>query len=184
MTQILTPKVNDQLTYLQAYPEPLQAQVKQLIKNQKLGELLQKKYVKPHEVRTDKALYLYVQDIKNNHLRNGEQISKVVYDNKLHVIRNALGTHTYVSRIQGNKLKSKHEIRIASLFKQVPEELLKMIVVHELAHLKEKEHDKAFYKLCSYMEPNYHQYELDLRLYLTQIEVFGGEVWSNGTPAA
>ncbi|WP_410733789.1 YgjP-like metallopeptidase domain-containing protein [Citrobacter portucalensis] len=23
-----------------------------------------------------------------------------------------------------------------------------MIVVHELAHLKEKEHDKAFYQLC------------------------------------
>ncbi|MDO9194062.1 MAG: DUF45 domain-containing protein, partial [Undibacterium sp.] len=120
----------------------------------------------------------YVQGIKNAHLRNGEQISKIVYDNKLHVIKNALGTHTYVSRIQGNKLKSKHEIRVASLFKQVPEEFLKMIVVHELAHLKEKEHDKAFYQLCSYMEPNYHQYELDLRLYLTQVELFGDAVWN------
>ncbi|CAN5732442.1 DUF45 domain-containing protein [soil metagenome] len=170
-----------QLTYLTAYPAPLQAQVKQLIATEKLGELLQKKYTKVHQLRTDKALYQYVQDIKSNSMRNGEQISKVVYDNKLHVIRNALGTHTYVSRIQGNKLKSKHEIRIASLFKQVPEELLKMIVVHELAHLKEKEHDKAFYQLCSYMEPNYHQYELDLRLYLTQIQVFGGTVWQ---PAA
>jgi predicted metal-dependent hydrolase len=42
-----------------------------------------------------------------------------------------------------------------------------MIVVHELAHLKELEHNKAFYKLCEYMEPNYHQLELDLRLLLT-----------------
>lgn len=167
-----------ELTYLKAYPEPLQAQVKQLIKTQQLGEILLEKYAKSHEIRTDKALYQYVQEIKNNYLRNGEQISKIVYDNKLHVIRNALGTHTYVSRIQGNKLKSKHEIRIASLFKQVPEEFLKMIVVHELAHLKEKEHDKAFYKLCSYMEPNYHQYELDLRLYLTQIELFGDALWT------
>lgn len=167
-----------ELTYLKAYPEPLLAQVRQLIETQKLGEVLLKKYAKPHEIRTDKALYQYVQEIKNNYLRNGEQISKIVYDNKLHVIRNALGTHTYVSRIQGNKLKSKHEIRIASLFKQVPEEFLKMIVVHELAHLKEKEHDKAFYKLCSYMEPNYHQYELDLRLYLTQVELFGDALWT------
>jgi predicted metal-dependent hydrolase len=35
--------------------------------------------------------------------------------------------------------------------------LLRMIVVHELAHLKEKDHDKAFYQLCCHMEPDYHQ---------------------------
>jgi hypothetical protein len=166
-----------ELTYLKAYPDHLQDQIKLLIKDGQLTALLQKKYAKIHLIRTDKALYDYVQEIKNASLRNGEPISKIVYDNKLHVIKNALGTHTYVSRVQGGKLKAKHEIRIASLFKQVPEEFLKMIVVHELAHLKEKEHDKAFYKLCSYMEPNYHQYELDLRLYLTQIEVFGDVVW-------
>nr|WP_255356010.1 DUF45 domain-containing protein [Cellvibrio sp. pealriver] len=42
-----------------------------------------------------------------------------------------------------------------------------------MAHFKEKEHNKAFYQLCRHMEPNYHQYEFDLRLYLTQIELFG-----------
>ena len=52
------------------------------------------------------------------------------------------------------------------MFKSVPEEFLEMIVVHELAHFKEKEHNKAFYKLCEYMQPNYHQVEFDLRLYL------------------
>ena len=91
----------------------------------------------------------------------------MTFDSKLKVIQHALGTHTTVSRVQGNKLKSKREIRVATLFKEVPLELLKMITVHELAHIKEREHDKAFYKLCTYMEPNYHQYELDLRLYLT-----------------
>jgi len=30
---------------------------------------------------------------------------------------------------------------------------LQMIVVHELAHLKVREHDKAFYKLCHHMAP-------------------------------
>ena len=59
------------------------------------------------------------------------------------------------------------------MFKATPEAFLKMIVVHELAHFKEKEHNKAFYKLCQHMEPNYHQYEFDLRLYLTQMELFG-----------
>ncbi len=42
-----------------------------------------------------------------------------------------------------------------------------MIVVHELAHLREKDHNKAFYKLCQHMLPEYHQYEFDLRIYLT-----------------
>ncbi len=55
----------------------------------------------------------------------------------------------------------------------MPEPFLKMIVIHELAHLKEKEHNKAFYKLCKHMEPDYHQLEFDLRLYLTHKEMFG-----------
>ena len=44
---------------------------------------------------------------------------------------------------------------------------VRMIVVHELAHLKESEHNKAFYQLCQHMEPDYHQLEFDLRLWLT-----------------
>ncbi|MCC6513802.1 MAG: M48 family metallopeptidase, partial [Geothrix sp.] len=47
---------------------------------------------------------------------------------------------------------------------------LKMILVHELAHLKEREHNKAFYQLCTHMEPDYFQLEFDLRLYLTHRE--------------
>ena len=46
-----------------------------------------------------------------------------------------------------------------------------MIVVHELAHLKEREHGKAFYALCLHMEPDYHQLEFDLRLWLTAQEL-------------
>ncbi len=32
-------------------------------------------------------------------------------------------------------------------------------------------HDRAFYQLCEHMEPAYHQFEFDLRLYLTQREL-------------
>ena len=42
-----------------------------------------------------------------------------------------------------------------------------------LAHLKEPQHDKAFYALCQHMEPDYHQLEFDLRLWLTALEVEG-----------
>ena len=109
---------------------------------------------------------------KNQFLKKSAPLSQIKYDDKLHVIKNALGTHTYIARVQGNKLKSKNEIRIGSLFKKTPEPFLNMIVVHELAHIKEKDHNKPFYQLCQHMLPDYHQLELDLRIYLTQIDMF------------
>ncbi len=159
------------LKYLAHYPEALQAQARQLIGQDRLGLMLGKKYPASHDIRTDKALYDYVLDLKNRFMRSAEPLSKVVYDNSLQTLKNALGTHTTVSRVQGGKLKSKREIRVASVFKTAPPEFLRMIVVHELAHLKEKDHGKAFYQLCVHMEPDYHQLEFDLRLYLTQMEL-------------
>ncbi len=159
------------MKYLTAYSIDIQAKVRTLIETQQLGELLLKKYNTTHTIRNDKALFDYVMALKNEFLRGADPLSKVTYDSKLQVIKHALGTHTTVSRVQGNKLKAKREIRVAALFKDVPIELLRMIVVHELAHTKEREHDKAFYKLCTYMEPQYHQYELDLRLYMTYLDL-------------
>jgi predicted metal-dependent hydrolase len=116
--------------------------------------------------------------LRNEFLRNAAPIDKVAFDSKIHVINHALGLHTSVSRVQGGKLKAKHEIRVATMFREVPLEFLRMIAVHELAHVKEKQHDKAFYKLCTYMEPNYHQYEFDTRLYLTHLDAAGGKLWA------
>lgn len=165
------------LKYIAGYPQPVQDQVSELLARDKLGELLLKKYPAAHGVRTDKALYDYVMALKGEFLRSSEPLSKVAYDSKLHVIRNALGTHTTVSRVQGSRLKAKREIRVATLFREAPAEFLRMITVHELAHFKEKEHDKGFYQLCTRMEPQYHQYEFDLRLYLTQMEAHGKLAW-------
>ncbi len=128
-------------------------------------------------MRTDKALYDYVLELKGEHMRNAGQLSKVAYDSKLHVIKNALGMHTTVSRMQGLKLKTKREIRVANVFKQMPPEFLRMIVVHELAHMKEREHNKAFYQLCMRMEPDYVQLEFDLRVYLTYLDAGGVALW-------
>ena len=171
------------MKYLAGYPDDLKKQVQGLVVEKKLASVLLKKYAAAHEVRTDKALYQYVLELKSTFLRNAEPISKVVFDNKIDVLKHALGMHTFISRVQGGKLKAKHEIRIASVFRNVPIEFLRMIVVHELAHFKEKEHDKAFYKLCQHMEPNYHQFEFDLRLYLTHIDMVGGTLWDGQTEA-
>lgn len=170
------------MKYLSGYPEPVLAQVRQLLAQNRLGELLRSRYQNSHDIRSDKALFDYVQGLKAEYLRSAEPLSKVCFDSKLHVIQHALGTHTTVSRVQGTKLKAKREIRVATLFKDVPPEFLKMIAVHELAHIREKAHDKAFYQLCTHMEPNYHQYEFDLRLYLTQVEMAGKLDWARTGP--
>jgi predicted metal-dependent hydrolase len=132
-----------------------------------------KKYPSIHGIRTDKALYDYVITIKNEFMHKTQPLSKVLFDSKIQMKNQALGVHKFVSRVQGKKLKAKNEIRIASTFRKAPEPFLRMIVVHELAHLKEKDHNKAFSKLCKYMEPAYQQLEFDTRLYLTQLDLFG-----------
>lgn len=90
----------------------------------------------------------------------------MIWQNKMDVMQKVLGLNTAVSRVQGARLKAKAEIRIASLFKTTAPEFLEMVVVHELAHLREREHNKAFYALCRHMLPDYHQIEFDLRLLL------------------
>ena len=165
------------MKYLLAYPSSLQQQVQDLIAQDKLAALLQSKYPSAHGLRTDSALFGYVTGLKNEYLRNADAVNKVVFDSKIHVINNALGLHTTVSRVQGSKLKAKHEIKIGAMFKDVPLDFLRMISVHELAHLKERNHDKPFYKLCTYMEPSYHLLELDVRLYLTHLELTGQRLW-------
>ena len=157
----------DSLKYLAGYPQPLQARVRELIAEGRLGSMLADKYGESHAVRNDGQLYEYVQAIKERRMRNSVPLGKVIYDSKLQVMKHALGTHTSISRVQGSRLRASREIRIAIVFRDAPADFLKMIVVHELAHLREAEHNRSFYQLCTHMTPDYHQLEFDLRLYLT-----------------
>ena len=143
------------LTYLQGYPEQLLSQVRTLINEQRLGDVLAKRYPGTHDYATDKALWQYTQDLKNQFLRNAPPINKVMYDNKIHVLKNALGLHTAVSRVQGGKLKAKAEIRVATVFRNAPEPFLRMIVVHELAHLRYMNHGAEFYALIARYLPDW-----------------------------
>ncbi|MEI7456110.1 MAG: YgjP-like metallopeptidase domain-containing protein [Nitrosomonadales bacterium] len=163
--------------YLAAYPATLAETVQQLIAQGTLGERLLQKYPTAHDVRNDRALYEFVSEAKSRYLRNTGSLSRVAFDSTLHVERRALGMHTTISRVQGGGLKSKREIRVAAVFKDMPQAFLQMIVVHELAHFKEAQHNKAFYQLCLYMEPEYHQFEFDLRSYLTWLAATDTPLW-------
>ena len=161
------------LRYLSGYPPDILHQVHRLIEERRLHATLAQRHPDRHSVRNDRMLLDFVGELKARYLKSAPPLAKVLYDNRLQAVRQALGTHTAVSRVQGNQLKAKREIRIASVFKDAPASMLRMIVVHELAHLREPDHSKEFYALCRHMQPDYHQVEFDTRLWLTALEVEG-----------
>lgn len=161
------------LQNIKGYPVDIVAKIEHLIRSNQFVEWFEQRFplTLMHSIQNDKALFDYTMTIKNRYMRKAAPLSKVVYDGKIQLVNHALGLHSYVSRVQGSKVKAKNEIRVANLFKQAPEPLLNMLVVHELAHLKEKEHNKAFYALCCHMLPNYHQLEFDARLFMIYTEL-------------
>ncbi|MBP6902887.1 MAG: metal-dependent hydrolase, partial [Burkholderiaceae bacterium] len=100
------------LKYLQGYPPELLAQVQAMIDAGTLADALARRHPEAHEVRSERALFDYVQALKARHLKSAPPLAKVVYDPQLNVLKNVLGTHTRVSRVQGGQLKAKREIRI------------------------------------------------------------------------
>lgn len=166
---------------LGAYPAGLQEQVCGLLDGDgaALARWLLRKHPEAHAVRSDKALFDYVAALKTRYLRSAPPLHKAAFDNKMHAVRHALGLQIRSARVQGNRLSTRREIRIASMFRHAPEAFLRMIVVHELAHLRESDHDKAFYQLCVHMEPAYHQLEFELRTYLAYMEQTGQRLWDD-----
>lgn len=158
------------MRYLEAYGPEVQAKVLNLLAQDRLGDYLKTRYGQAHEARNDRALFQLAVDLKDRFMRNTPPLQKAMYDSRLQVLSHALGTHTTISRVQGSRLKASREIRVAAVFREAPADFLKMILVHELAHFKELDHNKAFYQLCLHMAPDYFQLELDLRLYLIFLE--------------
>ena len=95
------------LKYLSAYSTELTDKIQTMLDQNSLKTFLLNKYPAPHTIYHDKALREYVLTIKNQYLKKSNPLSQVKFDDKIHVVNNALGLHTYVSRVQGSKLKSK-----------------------------------------------------------------------------
>ncbi len=160
------------LKYLEHYSARVREQVRSLIASGRLGEAIRERYPhQPHAIRTNQALYERTMAIKREFMASSPPLSKVGYCDKIATLNHALGLHTHATRVQGSKLKTKSEVRVATVFKRAPLEFLDLVVVHELAHLRERDHDKPFYRLCCHMQPDYHQIEFDMRMWLTWIEL-------------
>jgi len=165
--------------YLSEYSVEVTEKINRQIEQGLLADELLQKYPHSHKVRSNKELYDYVMELKNTHMRKAPQLDKIAFDSKQHITHSALGLHTPKTRLQGASLRGKREIIVATIFRDLPPEFLRMIVVHELAHLKEPQHNKAFYQRCCNMEPDYEQLEFDLRTYLTYLEITDKPLWSS-----
>lgn len=150
-----------ELKYIPNIPEVREV-VSQLIADDKLGEFLRKKYPTAHDVQTDKALFDYAVKLKDEFLPGTPPLKKVRYGKKPY-IQNTLAICHPEAR----------EIIVASFFKHAPFEMLKAVVLHELAHLKESGHGDAFYQLYGSMVPNHQQLKLDRALFLTYVDLGG-----------
>ena len=158
------------MKYLSGYPENVKKQVAGLIRENRLGDFILGIYPERHTITTDRALYDFTMELKNRFFHKSHPVNRVMYDSQLNAAEQVLGMHYYISRVHGSRIKTKNEIRISTLFKKVPVEFLRLLVVHELAHLREKEHNRSFFKLCEHMEPDYYMIEFHMLLYLTFLE--------------
>ena len=158
------------MKYLAHYPEHVQAQAQALLDQDRMRPYLEARYGDldaRHDIQSSASLYQMATALKRKHMSSAPNLSKVRYCEKISTLNQALGLHTYATRVQGSKLKTKHELRVATVYKDGPREFLEAVVIHELAHLREKDHNKAFWRLCQHILPDYGQRELDMRLWLT-----------------
>ena len=151
------------LPYLSGYAPSLQNQVRDWLFAGKAGEWLLRKYPQAHAVRTDRALYDYVDALKAQYLRNAGQLHKVAYDSRIHVVHNALGLHTRRAIVHGGRLNARHEIHVAAMFKQAPDAFLRMICVHELAHTRHFDHSPSFWAEVAKHDADYKNHRKQLK---------------------
>ena len=64
---------------------------------------------------------------------------------------------------------AKRNLTINTLMKYLPDYLIKYVIFHEIAHLKEKRHNDEFWKIVSKKFVNYQKLERDLFVYWFQV---------------
>jgi len=64
---------------------------------------------------------------------------------------------------------TKKNLTVNTLMKYLPDHLIKYVIFHEIAHLKEKRHNGKFWEMISKKFVNYHELERDLFVYWFQV---------------
>ena len=153
--------MKDYSRYFQGYPPHIIEQVLQLFNGDRAAKYLKGKYPDAHSITSDKALYSYATELKKRYLKNALPFGRAAFKKQGDMVTNALGTHTF--RMQGKTRK--HDLAINSDLLRAPEPFSKHSSYMNSLILRKKTTTKPSYQLCCHMEPQYHQLELDLRIF-------------------
>jgi hypothetical protein len=157
------------LPYLRGYPPELLQQVRDLLAAAGWPRPWRSGIPRRTTCRTERALYDYVSALKARHMKSARRWRRWPTTRSCTSCATPWA-RTAPSPRAGRAAQGQARDPHRRAVQGAPADFLRMIVVHELAHLKEREHDRAFYALCLHMEPHYHQLEFDLRLWLTARE--------------
>lgn len=68
---------------------------------------------------------------------------------------------------QWGSCSAKNRLSFHTHIMKLPQDVIQYIIVHELAHIRHKHHQKAFWQEVEYYSPNYKECEQQLKEYLT-----------------
>jgi predicted metal-dependent hydrolase len=68
---------------------------------------------------------------------------------------------------QWGSCSSKNILKFNTMMMKLPDDVIQYIIVHELAHIKHKHHQKAFWQLVEYHLPDYKTWVKELKNYTT-----------------
>jgi len=75
------------------------------------------------------------------------------------------GTYFRKMRTKWASISSKKNLTLNILMKYLPDQLIKYVIFHEIAHLIEKRHNETFWVLISQKHNNYQEQERDMFIY-------------------
>ena len=79
----------------------------------------------------------------------------------------ATGIRFRKTKRQWGSCSGKNVLSFNTMLMKLPQDVIQYIIVHELAHIKHKHHQKSFWKLVETHIPNYKQHVTELKKYTT-----------------
>ncbi len=77
------------------------------------------------------------------------------------------GIHFRKTKRQWGSCSGKNILSFNTMLMKLPQDVIQYIIVHELAHIKHKHHQKSFWQLVEQYIPNHKQYTAELKKYTT-----------------
>lgn len=127
----------------------------------------------PKSVRNESFFFQYLRKWLRNKLLDMLNEYLKVYTNKMGVYVNKI--HVKNQRTRWASCSSNHNINFNLMLIALPEHLIEYIVVHELSHLKLRDHTKKFWRLVKEFCPKYKEHKQELKIYSLMVEE--NEVW-------